>query len=85
MNAMLTQGAVPIVVRVIAEPTPQVGPADVLIKSIGITGLLLLGSLFVGLALGALFIWYRRRWPDNVFNGQSSEQASLRLSARPDA
>jgi hypothetical protein len=51
-----------IIVRVLnQEPTTGFNLADVLISALGVTGVLTLGSLILGLALAGGFIWYRLR------------------------
>lgn len=50
-----------IFVRVVSdEPTTGFGFADVLLRALGLTGVLMAGSLVLGLVLGAGFIAYRR-------------------------
>lgn len=56
----LDPSAPPIIVRVVQqEPTTGFGLADVLIRALGLTGVLLVGSAVFGLLLGAVFIWFR--------------------------
>jgi hypothetical protein len=63
------QPLTPIIVRVIESPSKEISVADVLLGSIGITGLFLLGALLFGFLLGGAFIlfgrWRERRDPDS--------------------
>ncbi len=61
MLALLLQPVTPIVVKVVGEPPKDIGVIDIIFGSLGITGLMLLGSGLLGLLLGFLFIWVRRR------------------------
>ncbi len=68
-------------VKVVGSPTREVGVVDILLSSLGITGLLLVGSLLLGLLLGALFIWFKHRVPGNPLNGEPEHASNLNLSA----
>jgi hypothetical protein len=50
------QPANPIVVRVIEEPVESTGVSDILIGALGLTGVLLLAALLLGLVLGGILI-----------------------------
>jgi hypothetical protein len=50
----------PIIVRVVEPPVREATVADVLLGALGLTGLLLLVALGLGLALGALFVGFAR-------------------------
>jgi hypothetical protein len=52
----------PIVIKIIEPPeNPMEGLRDVLLSALGITGVLLLGAVVLGLLLGSLMFWLRRR------------------------
>jgi hypothetical protein len=53
----------PIVVEVIKQPpiTPEITMADVVVGAVGLTGLIMILALVVGLTVGAVFIWVKRR------------------------
>lgn len=51
----------PIIVKLQDPPSELSGLADVLLGSLGITGILLLGAVAFGLGLGALMFWIRSR------------------------
>jgi hypothetical protein len=55
------QPITPIVVKVSGEYPKDIGVIDIIFGALGITGLILAGSLLLGLLLGALFIWFRNR------------------------
>ena len=50
----------PIIVKMIDKPAKEISVADVLMGSVGITGIFLIGAALLGLVLGGLFIVYRR-------------------------
>ncbi len=77
---MSLQPVTPVIVKVVGAPAKELGVVDVLLQSLGLTALLLLGSLLLGVALGALFIWYRRRNPDNAFNGEAAGRYKFDLN-----
>ena len=60
-------------------PTEEVTLGDVLINALGLTGAITVSAIVLGIVLGGLFILYRRRHPHNHFNGESSDEMSLKL------
>jgi hypothetical protein len=54
------QPVMPIIVKVVAEPAKEINVADILMGSVGITGLFLLGAAVLGFALGGMLIFFRR-------------------------
>jgi hypothetical protein len=58
--AQPAQPMTPIIVRMIDKPSKEISVADILTGSVGITGIFLIGAAVLGLALGGLFILYRR-------------------------
>jgi hypothetical protein len=62
------QPITPIIVRVIEQPSKEISVADILMGSVGITGLFLAGAALFGFLLGGAFIlfrrWQERRQPD---------------------
>ena len=69
----------PILVRVIGPATEEVTLGDVLINALGLTGAITVSAMVLGIVLGGLFILYRRRNPHNQFNGETSDEMSLKL------
>jgi len=61
MLAALLQPPTPIVVKVVGETPQDIGVIDIIYGSLGITGVILAGSLLLGLFLGILIIWVRKR------------------------
>ena len=70
----------PYVVRIIEVPTRETTVADILLGSLGLTGVIVLSAIAFGFLLGGLLVWIRNLRPENTFNGQSARQASLRLN-----
>ena len=54
------QPFVPIIVKVVEAPTKEISVADILMGSVGITGLFLLGAALFGFALGGGLILFKR-------------------------
>jgi hypothetical protein len=69
----------PILVRVVGPATEEVTLGDVLINALGLTGAITVSAMVLGIVLGGLFILYRRRHPHNHFNGETSDELSLKL------
>ena len=69
--------ASPIIVRVIGPPTDSATLGDILLRALGLTGVITLVALLLGIVLGGLFILVRIRSPRNAFNGENSGELSL--------
>jgi hypothetical protein len=69
---MVLQPVTPVIVKVVGAPAKELGLVDVVLQALGLTGLLALGSILLGLLLGGLFIWFRNRHPLNPLNGESA-------------
>jgi hypothetical protein len=78
----LFQAVTPVVELPAAAPAREVGPADVLIGSIGLVGVLALFALMAGLLVGGLFI-LRRRAEGRRSSADELEATRLRLSEPP--
>ncbi len=78
----LFQTVTPVVELPAAAPAREVGPADVLIGSIGLVGALVGLALMAGLLFGGLFI-LRRRAEQRREVAAEPEATSLRLSEPP--
>lgn len=61
MLAFLLQPSGPIIVRVVEEPARETTVVDVLLGSIGLTGLVLIIAALAGLALGCMLVWIKKR------------------------
>lgn len=71
----------PIIIRTIDQPTQELGIGATITQALGISGVLLIGSLLFGVLLGALFIWYRKRQVAARAAGEAGDQIRLRLEA----
>ena len=78
----LFQAVTPVVELPEAAPAREVGPADVLIGSIGLVGALAVLALMAGLLFGGLFILRRRAAQRRDAAGEP-EATQLRLSEPP--
>jgi hypothetical protein len=76
------QAVTPVVQLPDAAPAKEGGPADVLIGSIGLVGVLALFALAAGLLIGGLFI-LRRRAEERRDGVDEPEATRLRLSEPP--
>ncbi|HSK10576.1 MAG TPA: hypothetical protein VK911_13435 [Vicinamibacterales bacterium] len=63
-------------------PAREIGVVDILVGSLGITGLLLLGSLLLGFGLAAVLFWARQRFTPEL-EAPSLASAQLNLSPPP--
>ena len=71
----------PIIIRTIDQPTQELGIGATITQALGISGILLIGSLIFGLLLGADFIWYRNRQVAARTAGEAGDQIRLHLDA----
>ncbi|MGE5813683.1 MAG: hypothetical protein ACM36C_04280 [Acidobacteriota bacterium] len=76
----LLQPSTPMIVRVVEEPARETTVVDVLLGSIGLTGLLLLIAALAGLALGGLLVWLKKRRGADALE---IEAQTLELSSTP--
>ena len=77
------QPFVPIIVKVVEAPTKEINPADVLLGSLGITGLFLLGAALFGFALGGALILFKRWQAARNVEEQDSQVFRLTQPPRP--
>jgi hypothetical protein len=78
----LFQAVTPVVELPTAAPAKEVGPADVLLGSIGLVGALVVLAALAGLLFGGLFILRRRAEERRAYSGEP-EGTRLRLSEPP--
>jgi len=72
----------PTIVRIVkTPPTKEISVVDLILSGLGLTGVILLCALVVGIALGGLFIWFKSIRPHNALNGQASQTHGLHLDA----
>ncbi len=50
----------PIIVKIVETPHDPTGISEVLIGALGLTGVIVLGAVVLGLAFGGLLLLYRR-------------------------
>lgn len=74
----LLQTVQPIVVQSVGQPAPELGMGELIIQALGLTGLIVLASILVGLLLGGALIWHRTRRREEV-DGQYGGQIQLHL------
>jgi len=53
----------PVIVKIIEPPHDPTGISDVLIGSIGLTGVIVLLAILFGLIMAGLLFWFRSRNP----------------------
>jgi hypothetical protein len=69
----------PIIVRVVGEPTKELGFGQIIAQALGLAGIILIVSLVLGLAMGAAIVWLRRRRESEREAGEAGDQIKLRL------
>ncbi len=74
----------PVIIKVVPPATPEVGVVDVIMSSLGLTGVILIGSLLLGGLLGLFFIWISRRREARGDDGDPRAAIELKLNAPPD-
>jgi hypothetical protein len=57
----MIQDPAPVIVKIIEPPKDPTGLADVLVGALGLTGVLGLAAILIGLATGAIVFWMRSR------------------------
>ena len=77
------QPITPTIVKVVPAPAREIGVLDVLIGALGLTGVIVLGSVVLGCVLGAIIIGFKRWRAERTGVDGSSEQIRLDLSAPP--
>lgn len=82
MLALFQRAVTPVTELPTAAPAREVGPADVLLGSIGLVGALVVLALAAGLAVGGLFILRRRAEARRAIAAEP-DAISLRLSEPP--
>jgi hypothetical protein len=75
------QPIMPTIVQVVPPPTPAVGVLDVLVGSMGLTGVIAIGSIVLGGLLGALIIGYKAWRRKKAAADDDSQLTRLDLSS----
>jgi hypothetical protein len=76
------QPIMPTIVQVVPPPTRDVNVLDVLVGSLGLTGVIVLGSIVFGVVLGGLIIAYKKWRADKSEADDDSDLTRLDLGAR---
>ena len=66
-------------VRVVGEPTQELGLGQIIGQALGLTGIILVLSLIMGIVVGGIFIWVRLRSARARRDGEAGDQIRLRL------
>lgn len=70
----------PIIVQAVdAQPAQELGLGEVILQAVGLTGIILVASLLLGLLLGGGIIWLRKRQARERRDGEAGDQIRLRL------
>lgn len=75
------QPVTPVIVKVVPAPTPEVGVVDILVGSLGLTGLIVIASLLVGLVAGGVLIAWSRWRINRRAGNDDSDATTLDLSS----
>jgi len=75
------QPLTPIIIKVVPAPTPEVGVGDILLGSLGLTGVIVVLSFMIGVVLGGLLIAYSRRRANRRRDNDDSDATRLDLSS----
>ena len=70
----------PILVQVVGPASDELTLGDVILQALGLTGAIAGTAIVLGVLLGCAFINYRCRKPHNHFNGETSDELSLKLT-----
>ncbi len=81
--AQATQPMTPVIVRMVDQPTKEIGIGDILMGSVGITGIFLIGAAVLGFALGGLLILFRRWQASRDTESPANETFQLTQPPRP--
>ena len=81
--AQQAQPLTPLIVKVVERPAKEISVADILVGSVGIIGLFLLGAALLGLAMGGVFILFRR-WRDGRDDGATPDENPFHLTVPPE-
>ena len=76
----------PIIVNTVEQQaTSELGFGGILLHALGITGGILVASLLLGVLLGVIFVWYRRRRAQDPLGPAEGDRVRLHLgpSLRP--
>jgi hypothetical protein len=66
------------IVEVVKEPTASIGMIQVAVAAFGLTGVIMIAAVLVGLLAGAAIIWFRRRRPITTIEARGHEHNLFR-------
>jgi hypothetical protein len=75
------QPVTPVIVKVVAEPTPQMTVVDVLVGALGLTGVIVAGSFLLGGVVGLALIAFKRWRAARSGDTGATDHTSLDLSS----
>jgi hypothetical protein len=78
---LAVQPLTPTIVKIVPPPTAEVSVLDVLAGSVGLTGVIVVLSMVLGLAVGGLLIAYSRWRLNRRQAGDAGDQTRLDLSS----
>jgi hypothetical protein len=77
----------PIIVQSIDAPAArELSFGEIILQAVGLTGIILIASVLLGIGVAALLFWVRRRRLRDAVAGEAGDQIRLRLeppTARP--
>jgi hypothetical protein len=79
--AQPAQPFTPVIVKMVEQPAKEISVAEILMGSVGITGIFLIGAALLGILLGGAFILYRRWQASHDVDGPSDD--TFRLTQPP--
>ena len=74
------QPLTPTIIKIVPPPTREIGVLDVLVGALGLTGVIVVGSLVSGCVLGAIIIGFKRWRVERTGVDDSSHQIRLDIS-----
>jgi hypothetical protein len=75
----VVQPVQPIIIRVVGEPAQELGLGQIIAQALGLTGIIMILSLLLGLAVAGAIIWFRLRSARARRDGEAGDQIRLRL------
>jgi hypothetical protein len=66
------------IIEVVKEPTASIGMIEVALAAFGLTGVIMVGAVLVGLLAGAAIIWFRRRRPVSTIEARDHQHNLFR-------
>jgi hypothetical protein len=69
----------PIIIRVVDQPAQELGLGQIIAQALGLTGIIMILSLLMGLAAAGVIIWLRLRSARARRDGEAGDQIRLRL------